>query len=83
MARTRLSNRVAVPSDPPSPNLRIVHFNDVYNIKADKREPVGGIARFQTVLKKYTSVHQGQPPALTLFSGDAINPSLESIFTKG
>ncbi|OJD40788.1 5-nucleotidase [Diplodia corticola] len=65
------------------PDLRIIHFNDVYNIQPDTREPVGGISRFQTVLKKHSAKHEGQPPVLTLFSGDALNPSLESIFTKG
>ncbi|KAF9630964.1 5'-nucleotidase [Lasiodiplodia theobromae] len=65
------------------PDLRIIHFNDVYNIQPDTREPAGGIARFQTVMKKYRAKHEGQPPVLTLFSGDALNPSLESIFTKG
>ena len=34
-------------------------------------------------MKKYRAKHEGQPPVLTLFSGDALNPSLESIFTQG
>ncbi|KAG9195906.1 hypothetical protein G6011_01027 [Alternaria panax] len=83
MARTRSSDSLAVSTASSCPHVRIIHFNDVYNIKADTRDPVGGIARFQTVLQKYSSMHPGQPPALTLFSGDALNPSLESIFTKG
>jgi 5'-nucleotidase len=67
----------------PSPDLRILHFNDVYDIQPDTREPVGGFARFQTVLKRYNEIAGGDSKTLTLFSGDAFNPSLESIFTKG
>ncbi|KAH7050046.1 5'-nucleotidase [Macrophomina phaseolina] len=64
------------------PDLRIIHFNDVYNINPDSREPVGGISRFQSAVKKCKAKDRGSP-ILTLFSGDALNPSLESIFTKG
>lgn len=80
MAKSRSTDGLAVPTSLSRPRVRIIHFNDVYNIKADTRDPVGGIARFETVLRKYRSM---QPPALTLFSGDALNPSLESIYTKG
>lgn len=67
------------------PSLRILHFNDVYNICASSQEPVGGLSRFQSRVKHYRSHkdYAGQPDLLTLFSGDAINPSLESIFTRG
>lgn len=46
---------------------------------------MGGIARFQTVANYYRSDPQfeGQPGLMTLFSGDAFNPSLESSVTKG
>ena len=55
------------------------------NNRAGSAEPVGGIARFQTVTNHYRSDPQyaKQPGLLTLFSGDAFNPSLESSVTKG
>jgi 2',3'-cyclic-nucleotide 2'-phosphodiesterase (5'-nucleotidase family) len=65
------------------PDLRILHFNDVYDIQPDTREPVGGFARFRTILERYKKKTGGDSATLTLFSGDAFNPSLESIFTKG
>lgn len=48
-------------------------------------KPVGGIARFQTLCNHYRSdeKYQSQPSLITLFSGDAFNPSLESSVTKG
>lgn len=53
--------------------------------RAGSAEPVGGISRFQTVAKHYRSDPQyaEQPTLITLFSGDAFNPSLESSVTKG
>lgn len=55
---------------PPSKKLTIVHFNDVYIIEEREREPVGGAARFKTVVD---SLSDKNP--LVLFSGDAIAPS--------
>jgi 5'-nucleotidase len=57
----------------------------VYHIDASSAEPVGGIARFQTLIKYYRNDERfkGQSELLTLFSGDAFNPSLESSVTKG
>ena len=48
-------------------------------------EPVGGAARFQTVAKyyRYHPKYTDQANLITLFSGDAFNPSLESSVTKG
>lgn len=68
-----------------SPVLRIVHFNDVYHLDPSSAEPVGGAARFQTVINDYRSSERygDQPALITLFSGDAFNPSLESSVTKG
>jgi 5'-nucleotidase len=68
-----------------TPDLRLVHFNDVYHLGASSAEPVGGIARFQTVINEYRSDERfaGQPELLTFFSGDVFNPSLESSVTKG
>jgi len=68
-----------------APELRLLHFNDVYHIDAYSAEPVGGIARFQTVCNYYRDNERfkGQPDLVTVFSGDAFNPSLESSVTKG
>ncbi|KAI4125051.1 MAG: hypothetical protein LQ338_004491 [Usnochroma carphineum] len=68
-----------------SPDLRILHFNDVYHIESGSAEPVGGIARFQTLRNFYAddARFKDQPVLVTLFSGDAFNPSLESSVTKG
>lgn len=46
---------------------------------------MGGIARFQTLRNFYADDARftGQPELVTLFSGDAYNPSLESSVTKG
>jgi len=67
------------------PDLRILHYNDVYHLDPSSAEPVGGVARFQTVVNEYRSgdKFQGQPELVTLFSGDVFNPSLESSITKG
>ncbi|CAL1547871.1 unnamed protein product [Lymnaea stagnalis] len=58
--------------------LTILHFNDVYNIEGQKDEPQGGAARMQSYIKS-----QKNDNPIVLFSGDALNPSLMSIFLKG
>ncbi|KAK5076589.1 hypothetical protein LTR64_005932 [Lithohypha guttulata] len=67
------------------PELRILHYNDVYHVDASSAEPVGGIARFQTVVNHYRNdeKYKNQAELLICFSGDAFNPSLESSVTKG
>src|ERR1700753_1615201 len=67
------------------PELRILHYNDVYHVEAGSAEPVGGIARFQTLCNYYRNdpKFNDQPEIITVFSGDAFNPSLESTVTKG
>ncbi|KAF2493416.1 5'-nucleotidase [Lophium mytilinum] len=67
------------------PDLRFLHYNDVYHVDASSAEPVGGLSRFQTVVNYYRNDgrFEGQPDVLTFFSGDAFNPSLESSVTKG
>ncbi|KAK0736304.1 Metallo-dependent phosphatase-like protein [Apiosordaria backusii] len=72
-----------VVNDPPE--VRILHFNDVYHLDSSSAEPAGGASRFMTVVKEYHSPSSGQPlPDLVpLFSGDVFNPSLESSITKG
>jgi 2',3'-cyclic-nucleotide 2'-phosphodiesterase (5'-nucleotidase family) len=72
-------------SESSPPDLRILHYNDVYHLDPSSAEPQGGIARFITVCNEYREDqrYQGQPELVTLFSGDAFNPSLESSITKG
>ncbi|KAK4540460.1 hypothetical protein LTR36_009206 [Oleoguttula mirabilis] len=67
------------------PDLRFLHYNDVYHLSPGSQEPVGGIARFKTLCSYYQNNERfaGQPACLTFFSGDAFNPSLESSVTKG
>ncbi|KAI1322567.1 Metallo-dependent phosphatase [Xylariaceae sp. FL0255] len=65
-----------------APDLRFVHYNDVYHVDASSSEPVGGAARFMSLMDHYRSI-KDQPDLITLFSGDAFNPSLESSVTKG
>lgn len=75
----------STPESSVPPDLRILAYNDVYHIEGGSAEPVGGIARFQTIVNQYRSDPQyaNQPKLITLFSGDAFNPSLESSITKG
>lgn len=54
-----------------SKSLRIIHFNDVYNIECSKQEPVGGAARFATVLEELNE----KKNCLIVFAGDAFSPS--------
>lgn len=69
--------------DIPKQELTIIHFNDVYDIFPSDTEPVGGAARFAKLVKEYSEPpHSGSPP-LILFSGDCLNPSTLSAFTKG
>ncbi|PVI00350.1 Metallo-dependent phosphatase [Periconia macrospinosa] len=81
------SQLVFEPQNTPTtpPDLRLLHYNDVYHVDASSAEPVGGIARFQTLVNYYRNdkAFEGQPKLLTFFSGDAFNPSLESSVTKG
>ena len=58
--------------------VTILHFNDVYNIEAREKEPVGGASRFTSLLREV-----GGDDALVLFSGDAFNPSMMSTVMKG
>jgi 5'-nucleotidase len=67
------------------PDLRFLHYNDVYHVEAGSAEPVGGYARFQTLVNYYRNDERfkDQPKVVTFFSGDAFNPSIESSITKG
>ncbi|KAL4458863.1 hypothetical protein ABPG75_013728 [Micractinium tetrahymenae] len=53
----------------------------VYNIETRAVEPVGGAARFATAVRRAQAACD--PPPLVLFSGDCLNPSLMSAFTRG
>lgn len=79
---TTLSGRA---DDKTTPDLRLIHYNDVYHVDASSAEPVGGLARFIYMCNEYRDgkQYEGQPELVTLFSGDAFNPSLESSVTKG
>ena len=58
--------------------LKIIHFNDVYNVEPGDKEPVGGAARFKTKMKELRDeLHRkfGSKEPLVLFSGDALGPS--------
>ncbi|GIL42857.1 hypothetical protein Vafri_709 [Volvox africanus] len=63
-----------------SRKITILHFNDVYNIEEQSREPKGGAARLCAKVKEYRD--SGVNP-LVLFSGDCYNPSLMSTITLG
>ncbi|KAK4569394.1 hypothetical protein LTR86_003157 [Recurvomyces mirabilis] len=86
---SELSPRESIIHDPGPqigpPALRLLHFNDVYHISPGSQDPVGGIARYRTLCQYYQ--HSGKyasgPACLTLFSGDALNPSLESSVPRG
>lgn len=58
--------------------LTILHFNDVYNIEGHPDEPVGGASRLVGFVKSCQHLNP-----LVLFSGDALNPSLMSVYLKG
>ena len=78
------SGRVAREAQEP-PDVRILHYNDVYHVDSASAEPVGGLARFMTLCREHQEdeAFRNGPNVLTLFSGDAFNPSLESSVTKG
>eukprot|EP00968_Pinguiococcus_pyrenoidosus_P016881 scaffold1640_cov200-Pinguiococcus_pyrenoidosus.AAC.1 len=69
-----------------SKTLRIVHFNDVYNltprttIREGEVKPYGGFTRFAKALKDFQAAG---PKAMVVFSGDFVGPSLASAITQG
>lgn len=58
--------------------LRILHFNDVYDIQPKKKTNSAGAYYFKAYLDKYRD-----PLTLTLFSGDAFSPSVLSNIFEG
>eukprot|EP00302_Diacronema_sp_CCMP2436_P021023 CAMPEP_0179961718 /NCGR_PEP_ID=MMETSP0983-20121128/29838_1 /TAXON_ID=483367 /ORGANISM="non described non described, Strain CCMP 2436" /LENGTH=300 /DNA_ID=CAMNT_0021874183 /DNA_START=100 /DNA_END=999 /DNA_ORIENTATION=+ len=79
-----MSPRAAVTAAPFNPGaegprtLTILHFNDVYEIDPRLREPVGGVARFVSLVDRFES----EDPCI-IFSGDFLAPSLRSTETHG
>jgi hypothetical protein len=57
--------------------MRILHFNDAYNIESSDSEPKAGAARFHTALNELKS---DDVPTIVLFSGDAFSPSSRKFF---
>eukprot|EP01012_Entosiphon_sulcatum_P028837 TRINITY_DN349_c0_g1_i15.p1 TRINITY_DN349_c0_g1~~TRINITY_DN349_c0_g1_i15.p1 ORF type:complete len:609 (+),score=140.26 TRINITY_DN349_c0_g1_i15:1102-2928(+) len=80
--KQRIAGLKAEIEDLETPNrvLTILHFNDVYHVEpwADA-EPVGGAARFHTLLRKI----QEEKDIMVMFSGDFMGPSVTSAATKG
>ena len=64
------------------PPIRILHFNDVYNIEENPTPPFAGASRFAAKLKAL-QCREGADKALVLFSGDLFNPSLLSTVNRG
>lgn len=46
---------------PPSGELHLIHFNDVYEIAARAAEPVGGAPRFAHLVARLTAAAEAQP----------------------
>ena len=65
--------------------LRILHFNDVYNIQENpKKAYKGGAARFVTAMQHYQDKARSEGvDCLTVFSGDLLSPSLISTMFEG
>ena len=65
--------------------LRILHFNDVYNIQEKpKKAYKGGAARFVTAMRHYRAKAEKEGvEILTCFSGDLLGPSLISTMFEG
>lgn len=60
------------------PPLKILHFNDVYNIEERNEEPPCGYSRFYTAMRSFDHLKP-----LILFSGDIFAPSKLSVFFEG
>lgn len=75
-----LSKAVEVMSLHPT-SIRIIHYNDVYNISEGTREPLGGAARFITALQQ--TIREHDAPYIVIFSGDAFSPAPLTPITQG
>ncbi|CAN8073377.1 unnamed protein product [Agarophyton chilense] len=65
----------------PYRTVRIIHFNDVYNVQQGVSEPVGGAARFVSAIN--TQIQRFDGECLVLFSGDAFSPAPLTSLTAG
>ena len=65
-------------------HLKILHFNDSYNIQTED-DGAGGAGRFVSALNYYQDLckKDGEYECLTLFSGDLLGPSLISTWYEG
>lgn len=61
--------------------LRLIHYNDVYNINTGSQEPTGGASRFITAINE--TISQSPVETVVLFSGDAFSPAPLTSITKG
>lgn len=80
-AATTAANKARAPR-----RLDIVQFNDVYNLEpTSTEEPVGGAARFATLLNEVRAecARKGRGEPLVVFCGDFVGPSLMSAVTHG
>ena len=78
-----LDGDAAAPLDqlPEDMKLRIIHFNDIYNIEQEKDK--GGAGPFVTAINHFREEGEEKGETLTLFSGDLLTPSLLSSVYKG
>ena len=68
-----------------SNQLKILHFNDSYNIQNEGEDGKGGAGKFVNALNFYQDLckNDGEYECLTLFSGDLLGPSLISTMFEG
>lgn len=57
--------------------ITLIHFNDVYDVAPQKKEPVGGAARFVSAVNSFAHLNP-----IVIFSGDCFSPSLREYFEK-
>jgi 2',3'-cyclic-nucleotide 2'-phosphodiesterase (5'-nucleotidase family) len=69
-----------LPTAAQAPVLTILHFNDDYQLGAVDGGKAGGLDRLAAVVRQYRAQER---PALLLFAGDLISPSVESSIFKG
>jgi 2',3'-cyclic-nucleotide 2'-phosphodiesterase (5'-nucleotidase family) len=73
-----------VPTPLTLPAVRLLHFNDIYELTERTAEPCGGAARFaHAVARLRADAAAANEACLLLFSGDALSPSLLSTITRG
>lgn len=62
----------------PIPLIKIIHFNDAYEIREREGEGiVGGVSRFASLISSI----KNQSEALVFFSGDLYSPNKRKIFS--